>query len=107
MKRRTRMASPAEALQLMVDPMCNFFAGLVFLSVLAAVLSKNQSEIQWTEEEPSRKTEEGVANQELLSRRLADLREEIQQLQKQNRAAAEKLGETSPLPGGLPDEAKG
>jgi hypothetical protein len=78
----------------MVDPMCNFFAGLVFLSVLAAVLSKNQSGSPWHEGE-ARRT---FANEELLDKRLAELREETRNLQNQNRTASKNTTETASLP---------
>lgn len=74
-------------MQLLVDPMCNFFAGLVFLSVLVAVLAKNQPASPWREEETGRT----FANEELLTARLAEVREETLELQKQNRALAETL----------------
>ena len=94
MKRRAASISSGESLQLMVDPMCNFFAGLVFLSVLAAVLSKNQSASPWREGEQGRT----FANEELLDKRLAELREETRNLQTQIRAVLEKTTETAPLP---------
>lgn len=94
MKRRAASISSGESLQLLVDPMCNFFAGLVFLSVLAAVLSKNQSGSPWHEGEAGRT----FANEELLDRRLAELREETRDLQNQNRAASKNMTETNPLP---------
>jgi hypothetical protein len=78
----------------MVDPMCNFFAGLVFLSVLAAVLSKNQSGSPWHEGEAGRT----FANEELLDKRLAELREETRNLQSQNRTASKNTTETASLP---------
>jgi hypothetical protein len=78
----------------MVDPMCNFFAGLVFLSVLAAVLSKNQSGSPWHEGEAGRT----FANEELLDKRLAELRDETRNLQNQNRTASKNTTETASLP---------
>jgi hypothetical protein len=94
MKRRAASISSGDSLQLMVDPMCNFFAGLVFLSVLAAVLSKNQSGSPWHEGE-ARRT---FANEELLDKRLAELREETRNLQNQNRTASKSTTETASLP---------
>ena len=94
MKRRAASISSGESLQLMVDPMCNFFAGLVFLSVLAAVLSKNQSGSPWHEGEAGRT----FANEELLDKRLAELREETRNLQSQNRTASKNTTETASLP---------
>ena len=94
MKRRAASISSGESLQLMVDPMCNFFAGLVFLSVLAAVLSKNQSGSPWHEGETGRT----FANEELLDKRLAELREETRNLQNQNRTASKNTTETASLP---------
>jgi len=94
MKRRAASISSGESLQLMVDPMCNFFAGLVFLSVLAAVLSKNQSGSPWHEGEAGRT----FANEELLDKRLAELREETRNLQNQNRTASKNTTETASLP---------
>jgi hypothetical protein len=94
MKRRAASISSGESLQLMVDPMCNFFAGLVFLSVLAAVLSKNQSGSPWHEGEAGRT----FANEELLDKRLAELREETRILQNQNRTASKNTTETASLP---------
>ena len=94
MKRRAASISSGESLQLMVDPMCNFFAGLVFLSVLAAVLSKNQSGSPWHEGEAGRT----FANEELLDKRLAELRDETRNLQIQNRTASKNTTETASLP---------
>jgi hypothetical protein len=94
MKRRAASISSGESLQLMVDPMCNFFAGLVFLSVLAAVLSKNQSGSPRYEGEAGRT----FANEELLDKRLAELREETRNLQNQNRTASKNTTETASLP---------
>lgn len=94
MKRRAASISSGESLQLMVDPMCNFFAGLVFLSVLAAVLSKNQSGSPRHEGEAGRT----FANEELLDKRLAELREETRNLQNQNRTASKNTTETASLP---------
>jgi len=93
-KRRTFAFSPDQAMQLLVDPMCNFFAGLVFLSVLVAVLAKNQPASPWREEVTGRT----FANEELLTARLAEVREETAELQKQNRSLAEKIGAGPPLP---------
>lgn len=94
MKRRTFAFSPDQAMQLLVDPMCNFFAGLVFLSVLVAVLAKNQPASPWREEAIGRT----FANEELLTARLAEVREETAELQKQNRLLNEKFESGPPLP---------
>lgn len=72
--------STEQAMQLLVDPMCNFFAGLVFLSVLVALLAKDQPASPWKEELPGRT----FANEELLTARLAEVREETEELKRQN-----------------------
>jgi len=94
MKREALSKSSGEALQLLVDPMCNFFAGLVFISVLVALFSKSQPGSPWREGEQGRT----FANEELLAKRVTEVREETRSLQSQNRASAEKLGETPSLP---------
>ena len=94
MKREVRSKFTGEALDLLVDPMCNFFAGLVFISVLMAIFSENQLGSPWREAEQGRT----FANEELLVKRVAEVREETRSLQIQNRASAEKLSETPSLP---------
>jgi len=93
-KRRPGSFSPDAALQLLVDPMCNFFAGLVFLSVLVAVLAKKQSPSPWPEEEQGK----AFANEELLRARLAEIRVETEELKKENRRLAERLETGASLP---------
>ena len=66
MKREALSKSSGEALQLLVDPMCNFFAGLVFISVLVALFSKSQPGSPWREGEQGRT----FANEELLAKRV-------------------------------------
>ena len=94
MSRRPVSFSPDEAMQLLVDPMCNFFAGLVFLSVLVAVLAEKQSSSPWPEEEKGK----AFANEELLRARLAEIRLETEELQKENRRLAEGLESGTSLP---------
>lgn len=94
MKRRPFEFSTEAAMQLLVDPMCNFFAGLVFVSVLVAVFASQEPQSPWREEEPGRT----FANQELLVARLGQVREELADLQRQNQALAGKLGSDRPLP---------
>ena len=94
MKFRSTSSTTEAAMQLLVDPMCNFFAGLVFLSILVAVLAKNQPSSSWREKEPGRT----FSNRELLTARLAEIRDETAELQKENRAKAEKLGSVPSLP---------
>jgi len=84
MRRRPFSFSTEQAMQLLVDPMCNFFAGLVFLSVLVALLAKNQPTSPWKEDLPGRT----FANEELLTARLAEIREETEELKEQNRRLA-------------------
>ena len=91
---RSTSASTEAAMQLLVDPMCNFFAGLVFLSVLVAVLARNETRSPWREE-MERRT---FANPELLTARVAEIREETQALERQNREAAARLGAEVSLP---------
>jgi len=81
-------------MQLLVDPMCNFFAGLVFVSVLVAVFASQEPQSPWRQEESGRT----FANQELLVARLGQVREELANLQRLNLAASEKLGTDTPLP---------
>jgi len=94
MKFRSASASTEAAMQLLVDPMCNFFAGLVFLSVLVAVLARNETRSPWREE-LERRT---FANPELLTARMAEIRDETQALERQNREAAARLGGEVSLP---------
>jgi len=94
MKFRSASASTEAAMQLLVDPMCNFFAGLVFLSVLVAVLARNEIRSPWREE-LERRT---FANPELLTARMAEIRDETQALERQNREAAARLGGEVSLP---------
>lgn len=94
MRPRPSAFSTEQAMQLLVDPMCNFFAGLVFLSVLIAVLAKNQPASPWREEIPGRT----FANEELLAARLAEVREETQALKRQNQRLAGELGTGAALP---------
>lgn len=81
-------------MQLLVDPMCNFFAGLVFLSVLVAILAKKQSPSPWPEGEK----EKAFANEELLEARLAEIRVETEELKQENRRLAERLEPGASLP---------
>lgn len=94
MKFRSTSSTTEAAMQLLVDPMCNFFAGLVFLSVLVALLARNEPR------SPRRDEMEGrtFANPELLATRVAEIREEIQLLERQNREAAARLGTEMALP---------
>ena len=94
MKFRSTSSSTEAAMQLLVDPMCNFFAGLVFLSVLVALLARNETRSPWREE-MERRT---FANPELLTARVAEIREETQALERKNREAAARLGAEVSLP---------
>jgi len=94
MKRGSSTTTTEEAMQLLVDPMCNFFAGLVFLSVLVALLAKNQPPSPWRDGEAGRT----FANEELLTARLAEVREATEELSRRNREAAEALGAGPSLP---------
>lgn len=94
MRRGSNSFTTEEAMQLLVDPMCNFFAGLVFLSVLVALLAKNQPPSPWRDGETGRT----FANEELLAARLAEVQEATEELSKKNREAAEALGSGASLP---------
>lgn len=94
MKFRSTSSTTEAAMQLLVDPMCNFFAGLVFLSVLVALLARNEPQSPWREEMEGRT----FANPELLTTRVAEIREEIQRLERQNREAAARMGAEITLP---------
>jgi hypothetical protein len=94
MRRQPVTFSPEEAMQLLVDPMCNFFAGLVFLSVLVAVLAEKQSSSPWPEAEKGRT----FANEELLRARLSETREKMELLKKENQKLAGGLETGAVLP---------
>ena len=89
-----RTVEPGESLQLLVDPMCNLFAGLVLLSVFLALFAGRQ------QGESARPSSEGsrFSGQELLQKRSAETREAIAEIQEANETLASRLGEGATLP---------
>lgn len=89
-----RTVEAGESLQLLVDPMCNLFAGLVLLSVFLALFAgRNQGESRQESVSPSR-----FANPELLQKRSAETREAIAEIRRANETLASRLGTGAALP---------
>ncbi|NCZ96981.1 hypothetical protein EBZ02_07510 [bacterium] len=89
-----RAVEPGESLQLLVDPMCNLFAGLVLLSVFLALFAgRNQGA-------PTKESAESgrFANQELLQKRSAETRDAIAEIRAANETLASRLGTGAVLP---------
>ncbi|NDA09782.1 MAG: hypothetical protein EBZ07_02900 [Verrucomicrobia bacterium] len=89
-----RAVEPGESLQLLVDPMCNLFAGLVLLSVFLALFAgRNQGA-------PTKESAESgrFANQELLQKRSAETRDAITEIRAANETLASRLGTGAVLP---------
>lgn len=89
-----RMPEQGESLQLLVDPMCNLFAGLVLLSVFLALFAGRQS----GDPRVSAGTVSRFANEEILQRRLRETDEEIQLVEKNNKDLGEKTSAISSRP---------
>ena len=90
----SRMAEPGESLQLLVDPMCNLFAGLVLLSVFLALFAgKSEGD---PKAEPGRSPR--FANEELLRKRIAEIAEEMNQTRSANSTLSAQTGTATPLP---------
>lgn len=89
-----RNTEVGESLQLLVDPMCNLFAGLILLSVFLALFAgRNQGD---SRVEPGEETR--FANEELLKKRTQETRDEVERLGKENQAMAERISPDSSLP---------
>lgn len=89
-----RRVEAGESLQLLVDPMCNLFAGLVLLSVFMALFAgRNQGEHS-VEAAGSKR----FANEELLQKRMQETRNEVETLRRENQAMAERVSPDSALP---------
>lgn len=89
-----RMPEQGESLQLLVDPMCNLFAGLVLLSVFLALFAgRNQGEERVDSASGSR-----FANEELLQRRTLETQLEAEAVRKKNEAMAHRQVPNANLP---------
>ena len=89
-----RTTEPGESLQLLVDPMCNLFAGLVLLSVFLALFA-GRSEGN-PKAEPSRSSR--FANEELLRRRIQETKEEADTIRSKNSTLSVQAGTGASLP---------
>lgn len=89
-----RMPEQGESLQLLVDPMCNLFAGLVLLSVFLALFAGRQS----GDSRVPAGTASRFASEELLQKRIRETEEEIQLVEKKNMDLGEKASAIASLP---------
>lgn len=92
--RSPRTSESGESLQLLVDPMCNLFAGLVLLSVFLALFAGSNRGEKRVEPDAAA----GFANAELLQRRLQETRAETERLRSANQDMAARLDGARSLP---------